>query len=173
MLFPNIKSAEQFLRQYVEPQLAHPLCSHPHLGLLQYGEIFSPLKAQLSIEWLNRFDELEHYALDTLFELAVQFGDREKLNEIILTHCFDLLYKCPVQTDYETLKQRRQFWFVRAFYFLSQEVAKPYFYWLQADRNSLLLLERHSSRVSRSDHTYWPRLTSHKIESILEAFFDK
>lgn len=171
LLFPNNESIEQFLRSYVEPQLANFQCSHPRVDMLKYDEIFTPLRAKLSIEWLERFDELSFSALDTLFDLATQFGDRNVLNDIIRTRCSDYLSKSPEQTDDENIKQRRKFWFVRAFYFLDVEVAKPYFDWLKSDRDSLLLFEGHSSRMNRDSSSYWPNLTSTKIESILVAFF--
>lgn len=171
LLFPNVESSEQFLRQYVEPQLTESQCSHPKVELLQYDEIFSPLKAKLSIEWLERFDELNFYALDTLFDLAAQYGDRNKLNNIILMRCLDSLSNWPELTTNEKLEKRRNFWFIRAFYFLDLEVAKPYFDWLKVDKNSLLLFNERSSRMSRSSQSYWPNLTATKIESILNAFF--
>ncbi|WIH25361.1 hypothetical protein [Photobacterium damselae] len=171
LLFPNNESIEQFLRSYVEPQLANSQCSHPRVDMLKYDEIFTPLRAKLSIEWLERFDELGFFALDTLFDLATQFGDRNILNDIIRTRCSDYLSKFPEQTDDENIEQRRKFWFVRAFYFLDVEVAKPYFDWLKSDRDSLLLFEGHSSRMNRDSSSYWPNLTSTKIESILVAFF--
>ncbi|WP_287234725.1 hypothetical protein [Vibrio sp.] len=171
LLFPNNESIEQFLRSYVEPQLADTQCSHPRVEMLKYDEIFSPLKAKLSIEWLERFDELDFSALDTLFDLAVQFGDESKLNEIILMRCSNFLSKFPEQTDDENIEQRRKFWFIRAFYFLDLEVAEPYFDWLKSDSNSLLLFEGRSSRMNRDSSSYWPNLTSTKIELILVTFF--
>ncbi|NAX45740.1 hypothetical protein CAG70_01825 [Photobacterium halotolerans] len=171
LLFPNNETIEQFLRSYVEPQLADSQYSHQRVELLKYDEIFTPLQAKLSIEWLERFDELDFTALDTLFDLATQFGDGNILNEIILTRCSDFLSKFPEQTDDEKVEQRRKFWFVRAFYFLDLKVAKPYFDWLKSDRDSLLLFEGCSSRMSRGRSSYWPNLTSTKIESILVAFF--
>jgi cytidylate kinase len=173
LLFSSIEATEQFLRQYIEPQLAESRCSHPRVELLQYDEIFSPLKAKLSIEWLEHFDELNFYTLDTLFELAAQYGDRNKLNKIILMRCLDLLFNWPELTTDEKLEKRRNFWFVRAFYFLDLEVAKTYFDWLKVDKNSLLLFNERSSRISRSSQSYWPNLTPTKIESILKAFFNQ
>lgn len=173
LLFPNNETTEQFLRSYVEPQLADSLCSHPKIEMLKYDDVFSPLKANLSIEWLENFDELGFSALDTLFELAAQFGDGNKLNEIILTRCSNLLSKFPELTDDEKVEERRKFWFVRAFYYLDLEVAKPYFEWLKSDKDSLLLFEGRSSRMSRDSSSYWPNLTSNKIESILVAFFNQ
>jgi cytidylate kinase len=173
LIFPNIESTEQFLRQYIEPQLAQPKCAYPEVYLLKIEEIFSPLLATLSIEWLSRFDELEYYALDELFEMATKNGDREELNKIIIGRCSLLLLDPPEPTNDEKLEQRRKFWFGRAFYFLSLEEAAPYWNWLKLDRNSVFFLNERSSRMSRNGHQYWPELTSRKIEAILYAFFDK
>lgn len=173
LLFPDIKSAEKFLLEYVEPQLAQNKCAHPEVGLLEYDEIFSPLQAKLPIEWLEHFDKLEPSALNTLFELASQYGDRERLNSLIELRCGQFLFGQSEPNNDEHLEQRRKFWFVRAFYFLSLEQAEPYWSWLTDDKNSILLLNERSSRMNRSDHPYWPALTSHKVYAILQAFFEQ
>lgn len=173
LIFPNLESAEQFLREYIEPQLAVHDCVHPEVSLLKYEEIFSPLRAKLSIEWLGRFRNLAISPLDTLFEITAQYGDREELNEIILTRCSEFLSKWPDPTDDVKLEEIRKFWFVRAFYFLNLKEAEPYWDWLKSDRNSLLVLNERSGRMNRGDYPYWSSLTSHKVAAILEAFFDK
>ncbi len=173
LLFPDQQKAELFLRNYLEPQLANAECKHPRVELLQYDGAFSSLRRDLSIDWLERFQELEYHAMDTLFELAARFGDRERLNRLILTRSSDMLTKWPSPKDDEIFEQRRKFWFVRAFYFLSQEVACPYFDWLKPDRNSVLLFEHRSGRMNRGEHDPWPWLSALKIELIMNAFFDK
>jgi tRNA A37 threonylcarbamoyladenosine biosynthesis protein TsaE len=173
LIFPDVKSAEKFLLDYVEPQLVQNKCAHPEVGLLEYDEIFSPLQAKLPIEWLERFDKLEPFALNTLFELTAQYGDRERLNSIIELRCGQFLFGQSEPNKDEHLEQRRKFWFVRAFYFLSLEQAEPYWNWLTGDKNSILLLNERSSRMNRSDHPYWPVLTSHKVSAILQAFFEQ
>jgi hypothetical protein len=143
------------------------------VGLLEYDEIFSPLQAKLPIEWLERFDKLEPSALNTLFELTAQYGDRERLNSIIELRCRQFLFGQSELNKDEHLEQRRKFWFVRAFYFLRLEQAEPYWNWLTDDKNSILLLNERSSRMNRSDHPYWPALTSDKVGAIINEFFDQ
>lgn len=173
LLFPNTESAELFLRQYIEPQLAQPECANPQVDLLQFDEIFSPLLAELPIEWLARFDDLKPYTLGVLFELAAQHGNSEELNRIIFVHCSKLLSEWPEPTDDKNLEQRRKFWFLRSFYFLNLKEAEPFWNWLKSDKDAVLLLEKRSGRMNRDDHPYWPRLTSNKVEAILQAFFGK
>lgn len=173
LIFPDLKYSEQFLRQYLEPQLANPKCKHVKIHLLESDEIFSPLRAKLSIEWLHRFIDIEHNTLNSLFELAAAYGKREELNEIIQVRCSEFLSKGSTATDDETFEQRCKFWFVRAFYFLNLDIAQPYFDWLKSDKNSVLLLNKHSERINRSGYLDWPELTSSKVEVVLGAFFDK
>lgn len=173
LLFPDVKSAEKFLIEYVEPQLAQNKCAHPEVGLLEYDEIFSPLQAKLPIEWLERFDKIKPCALNTLFELAAQYGDRERLNSLIELRCGQFLFGHSEPNNDEHLEQRRKFWFVRAFYFLNLEQAEPYWSWLTDDKNSIFLLNERSSQMNRSDHPYWPALTPHKVKAILYAFFEQ
>ncbi|MFP3700893.1 hypothetical protein SB758_36050, partial [Burkholderia sp. SIMBA_013] len=43
LIFADPSSAERYLRQYLEPQLAQKGCSHPNVWLLHGDEIFSHL----------------------------------------------------------------------------------------------------------------------------------
>lgn len=172
LIFPDGASSERFLRQYVEPQLQMKKCAHPQIWWLQSEEIFSPVRAALSIEWLGRFRGLALGPLATLFDITVQYGSREELNEIIKMRCAEYLFFWPDPTDDEDLEKRRAFWFVRAWYFLD----KPFdACWdsLKADKKTALVLHGHSSRMTRSDHPSWPKLTSAKVEAIVDAFISK
>jgi hypothetical protein len=173
LIFPTVKSAEKFLRQYLEPQLADPKCSFAEVDLLESNVIFSSLRAELSVEWLSRFYELEPYALNNIFEIAVQYSEQEKINELILSRCTQLLSEKFSPEKKESLEQRRKFWFSRAFYFLSLEESKPFWKYIQADKNSIFFFNERSTQMGRSDHSYWPVITSDKVGAILEAFFDK
>lgn len=172
IIFPDTTSAEVFLRQYLEPQVANPLCPYPEVDLLNYDDAFIHARSKLAIEWLGRFNDIEYHAINSLFDIAVEFNKREELNEIILARCSELLSNLDITKD-EKYEQRRTFWFIRAFYFLSMEVAKPYFDWLKSDKKAIFLFEGRSGRMNRAEHAHWPRLTSSKIEEILMAFFDE
>ncbi|MES9898555.1 MAG: hypothetical protein ABW148_05980 [Sedimenticola sp.] len=172
LVFTDAASAENFLRQYLEPQLAQSECNHPELWLLRNDEVFSHLRSALSIEWLRRFPELAFYPLDTLFEIAAQYGDRDDLKEIIAERCEELMSDWPNLTENEGIKQKRTFWLVRAWYFLDG-APEAYWDWLKADRNTVLVLYERSGQISRGDHTYWPKFTSSKVEAILDGFIDK
>lgn len=172
LIFPDTASAENFLRQYVEPQLAPSGCIHPELWLLSGEEVFSHSRAALSIEWLRRFCGLALGPLDTLFEIAAQYGNRDELKEVISGRCAEFMSDWPHPTGSEDIEQKRTFWFVRAWYFLN-DAPETYWDWLKADQDTALLLYERSGRMSRSDHSYWPRLTSGKVEAILDAFIDK
>lgn len=170
-LFPDLGSAERFLREYIEPQLAQSGYMTADVWLLQRDEAFSHLRPTLSIEWLARFPELAILPLDSLFEIAAQYGNRYELNEIIILRCEELMSKWPILTGDEEIEQRRTFWLVRAFYFLT-DIHEKYWSWLRNDKNTVFILYELSGRINRSDRQYWPVLTSNKIEAILEAFID-
>ena len=173
LIFPNVATAEKFIRQYLEPQLADPKCAHPEVGLLKYDVIFNPLRTVLSIEWLTRFNLLENFALNELFEIAAQYGEREKLNKIIKTRCSQLLLEAPDSDNMEKHQNSCKFWFIRAFYFLDFNDSAPYWSWLKTDKNSVLLFNSRAGRMNRGDQPHWPILTANKIETILDAYIDK
>lgn len=170
LIFPDIASIEDFIRQYLEPQLAVTECIHLELDLLRTDETFSPLRSRLSIEWLQRFDELALMHLATLFQIAAQYGDRKALQAIIAQRCSEFIAQWPEPTDSQEVEQKRTFWFIRSWYFLNDAPA-IYWNWLKADKNTALALYHRSEEFDGSG--YWPQLTSTKVEAILEAFIDK
>ncbi len=169
LIFPDIASAEDFLRRYVEPQLAMQGCANPEIWWLQHEEAFSPFRSKLSIEWLGRSRGLGLGSLDTLFEIAAQYGSREELKEIIASRCAEFVFFWPNATGNEDIEQKRAFWFLRAFYFLGNAPA-VYWDWLKADKDTVLMFHERSGRLNRSDHPAWPVLTSEKVAAILSAF---
>lgn len=171
LIFPDSESAEKYLRQYVEPQLAQP-CPHPEIWLLSGEEVFSQSRAKLSIEWLRRFTDLSLNSVDSLFEIAAQYGDREDLKEIIAERCSEMMSGWPNPTGDEDFERKRIFWLVREFYFL-ENITETYWTWLKSDKDNLLHFYERSGRMSRSEHRAWPELTSIKIEAILDAFIEQ
>lgn len=171
LIFPDTKSAEQYLRQYVEPQLAQP-CAHSDVWLLGGEEIFRDLRAKLSIEWLQLFCDLSFGALDTLFEIAAEYGDRDNLKEIIKERCSSIMSNWPNPTEYEDIEHKRTFWLVRDFYFL-ENITGTSWQWLKSNKDNLIHFYESSGRMGRSEHHAWPALSSIKVEAILDAFFEQ
>ncbi|GFM55804.1 hypothetical protein PSCICF_19820 [Pseudomonas cichorii] len=172
LIFADSSSAERYLRLYLEPQLAQRGCSHPDIWLLSGDEIFSHLRAELSIEWLARFSELEIGTLEALFEIAAQFGDRGDLQKIIAERCENIMSDWPTPTDDEYIERKRIFWLVRAFYFI-KDTCGTYWGWLKSDRNTVFSLNVRSGRFNHGENSYWPILTANKVEAVLDAFIDK
>ena len=171
-IFSSSSSTEYFLRQYVEPQLAYSGCVHPEVWLLDNEKVSSHLRATLSIEWLERFRELELGSLNKLFRVAAQYGNRDDLKEIIAERCTELMLCWPNLVESEDIEQKRTFWLVRAFYFLD-DAPEAYWDWLKADKDTVLILDGLSGRINPGTHSYWPTLTSSKVEAILDAFIDR
>ena len=171
-IFTKSTSAESFLRDYVEPQLAHSGCMHPEVWLLSGEEVFSHLRTRLSIEWLRRFPVLKPAPLNSLFEIAAQHGSRDELKQLIAERCARVMSDNPTRTDNEDFEQRRTFWLIRAWYFLS-DVPETYWDWLKADKDTALILYEQSGQMNHQEHPYWPKLTSSKVAAILDAFINK
>ena len=172
LIFPDKISAENFLRQYVEPQLSFTGCENAQVWLLQRNEAFQHLRAELSIEWLKRFPKLPIGILDTLFETAAQYGDINELRKIIACNCLEFISCYPTPTDLEYIEERRKFWLLRGFYFLSS-TPEIYSRWLKSDKDIIRLFCNRSGKINIHDYTYWPKLTSIKIEIILDAYINK
>ncbi len=173
LVFPDIESAKKFLILYLEPQLANGNCKHPEIGLLKYDEVFASLRGELAIDWLSHFEKLDIYALDELFDIAAQYSERSKLDNVIRTRCHALLSQLPEMKSDEKHLNQCKFWFIRAFYFLTLEEAEPYLDWLKSDKQSIFLLESRSGSFNRGEHPYWPKPNSQMVEAIFIAFYDK
>lgn len=172
LIFPDQTSAEDFLRQYIEPQLAQSGCAHPEVELLRNDDAFSHLRATLSLEWLKRFHELALGPLDMLFETAASNCNRADLQELIAERCTDFMSAWPNRTENEDFERQRTFWLVRAGFFLD-DVPQTYWNWLKSDKDTVLLLYERAGRMYSGGHSYWPRLTSSKVEAILDAFIEQ
>ena len=90
-LFSNPADAENFLRKYIEPQLACMECKSAQVNWLADDETFKFLQTTLPLEWLEGFPHMDYSAKKELLKLAIQFGDREKLKEIVQQYCEKLL----------------------------------------------------------------------------------
>jgi len=171
LIFGDIAKAEQFLREYLEPQLLKQECSNAEVGLLKYDQVFAPLRSTLSIDWLARLGNINYQALSELFDLAARYGDREEVANIIRIRCSQFLSPTLQLARDKDFDVKRNFWFIRAFYFLNLEEAQPYWNEIKSDRNTIFMFDSHSSRWNRGDYEHWPSLNAAKIEAILDAFF--
>lgn len=168
-LFSNPADAENFLRKYIEPQLACMECKSSQVNWLADDETFKFLQTTLPLEWLEDFPDMNFSAQKELLKLAIQFGDREKLKEIVKRYCENLLNINPTLEE-EDIKSKRNFWFAHAFYLLDENYE---IFWqeLIKDVNSIFILEEHFG--SFGDYTKWIMLSPVKIELILNAFIEK
>jgi hypothetical protein len=171
LIFPDTNKAVQFLREYLEPQLLNQECSNAEVELLKYDHVFAPLRSTLSIEWLTKLNELNYSSLTSLFSIAVQYANGEEVAKIVNVRCSQFLSPSVQLTSDKDFDEKRKFWFLSAFYFLSLDEAQPYWNEIKADKNTIFMFIRHSSRWNRGDYANWPSLNSAKIEAILNAFF--
>lgn len=167
-IFASIDDLEVFIRRFVEPQLAQGTQGHTNSDWLGYKDEFKPLRPKLSLEWLKRFCALPNYSLDNLFNIAVSFAERGALISLIEERCAEFLLFWPDDTGDEELEQRRNFWFLRALYFLP-DIRRPYFDWLADDKNTVLALYEISGRGNRKSQD-WPRFSSKMVEALLGTF---
>lgn len=171
LVFPDSISAESFLLQYLEPQLAVPGCNCHDLQLLS-EDVFSCFRPSLSIEWLKRFPGLALPSLDRLFEIAVQYGNQDHLKDVIAAHCDVFISDLPYITEDKDIESKRLFWFIRAFCFLD-DVPEACWRWLQIDKDTLLVFSEIYGQMHRDRYCCWPKLLSGKVGAILNAFIGK
>lgn len=167
-LFPNEKSKEDFLRQYIEPQFNIADCKRIDLTLLEYDDIFTSLRGKLSLEWLKKYS-LHHNSHNILFDLVAKYGDVDELKNIILDHIPPLKTEDSFSLS-SVLSEGQNFWLLRAFYFLEDNAAEYIFNILKADENLIFELDDSPGSVQNGG---WPKLSAAKIEIVLNEFVEK
>ncbi len=171
LIFKTPQQVENFLRNYIEPQLTDSSCQHPQVSWLRDEKYFQPFREILSLEWLVRFPNIFGYAQKELFEQAIEFDtNREQLKDLITNRCQTLLNNYPEKTNDEQLENSRNFWFIHAFYLLETGY-EPYWQWLAQDKDTIFILDEHIG--SFGDYREWLTLSAEKIEAVLNAFIDK
>lgn len=171
IIFAEAGAPEAFLRQFVEPQLNNPSCTNPDVWLLLSDDAFCELKPKLSMEWLAKFDNLNSSTLDTIFDIAAEYGDRSLLIDIIRKRTSDLVCKLEELPDDSDVICKSKFWFVRAFYFIDC-ISYQQWHWLQADPDSIFSLCNRSNRYSHRSHG-WPNFTALKTKAVLDAYVER
>ena len=172
LLFPDVTSKENYLKEYVELQLDKFKCEHPEVEVLRDDEIFSDFKANLPLEWLNKYSGLSYYALDILFDLAVHYGDKEQLKDLILIRCDEWLGRIESPHIDKPEEKIIQFWFLRAFYFLNLCDSQKFFYFLTQKKSSIFFFEGISSSLNSGSRDTFPSLSSDKIYLLLDRFIE-
>lgn len=169
LLFPDKTSAESFLRAYIEPQLVDSQCEHPRVSWLNYDDVFKPFQATLPLEWLQRFDDMPEYAYTQLFQQAALHGDLVKLKSLIAQKCADFAEKYPHKTEDTQFEQKREFWYLQAFYCLEAGY-EVYWEWLRQNNDLIFKLDDDIGYVNNKPYIV---LSAEKIELMLNAFINK
>ncbi len=166
-LFKSEADREQFLRGFIEKQLADG--RHSDVGWLDYRPAFHRFRSALPLEWLNRFPKMKYESMDCLFDICAIHADRAALCDLIKRRSAEAWdFIGPFQPG----RDPRMFWFLRHFYFI--EGGSPeYWHWLATDPNTIFALEHNPGRRLDGEETGWPALTAPKVGQVLVAFVEK
>ncbi|SFK22934.1 hypothetical protein [Celeribacter neptunius] len=154
---------EAYARAYIEPSL-EAMNGWPDPHILQREPALHHLRATLPLEWLRRFPELSIRTLETLFDMAAGFGDRDGLLELIRERCMALDEGMLPHKD----EKQRQFWFMRNFWF-ADEIDSSVWAYMTRDPDIVFWLERRRESGREGDEI-WSVLSAPKIERILLAY---
>ncbi len=155
--------SEAYARAYLEPSLEGSK-GFSDLHILHREPALNHLRATLPLEWLRRFADLPIQTLETLFDMAARFGDRDALLELIRDRCVSL--------DEGNLPHRheeqRPFWFLRDFWF-ADDINPEVWAYMTRDPNLVFWLERRRDRGREGDEI-WLTLSAEKLERIQLAY---
>ena len=154
---------DAYARSYLEPALvaASAFCD---LHFLQREPAFNHLRATLPLEWLERFPELPIQTLESLFDMAANFGHREALLSLIRDRCVrldegNLPHRC---------EEQRPFWFLRDFWF-AHDIDPEVSTYMTRNPDLIFWFEGRRDR-GRDQDGIWSVLAAEKIERIQLAY---
>lgn len=171
LLFADDGDAEDFARTYIEPGLAGPRDAHTHSWWLANRRFLAPLRAKLSLEWLQTYPEMPLQGLEELFNTAAATVDRAALLDLIARRIAALENSHPEGTDEEIAEraQRLQFWRLRQFFFDASD--NDGWEHLREDPEVIFALDHRAGSFADSLKG-WPDLTANKVFKILDTYVD-
>ena len=168
-LFTSTEEVENFLRNYIEPQLSGG-AEHTNVGWLEYKDPFQTYGEAFAFEWLHRFPVAPVDAQNTLFRIAARSKERRpELNDLIKLRAAQHLFMLPVEFNTDTFFGLRKFWLMRHFYFI-EEMHLEVFKVLSREKNSVFAFDNISGPLEHREKQDWPTLTAQKIYAILDAY---
>jgi len=166
----NKIKVELYCRDYIEPQLSYTTYGHPDIYNFCRGDVFRDVAPHLALEWLEKYPDMVKHALDSIFNTAAKYCNRELVDKLISKKCLEVFdTPGPEQPD-QNQEELRTFWSIRACYFLN-EAEGVHWDWISSNKEYLLLFNKNSSRFHIQDDASWPRLSAKKIEAIINAYF--
>ncbi|WP_213544074.1 hypothetical protein [Vannielia litorea] len=159
----SLEESEAYARAYLEPSLeaASGFCD---LHILHREPVLNHLRATLPLEWLQRFSELPIQTLESLFDMAASFGDRDALLALVRDRCVALNEGVLPHR----LEEQRQFWFMRDFWF-GEDINPEVWAYMARNPDLVFWLERRRDR-GREGEGIWSTLSATKIERIQLAY---
>lgn len=172
VLFKPQGSAERFIRNHIERQLAATGDAPVDIYWLDQKTAFQALRKTLPLEWLERFPQMPLWAVHSLFNSAVKFGSREELFALIDRRLGDPVVDTGHDTAEDQLsRSRMKFWQVNAFLYNTPGGENA---WneLKTDPQTIFALEHRLGRLFSQDGDAQPPLTGEQIFKILDAYVD-
>ena len=170
-LFRTEGDVNDFAQEYLGVQLETGGCKRAKMRWLQTKPEFAHLLEELPLKWLSRYPEASLEALDVLFELAVENGDRARVVALISQRATEYCHEQSNQTQQQDVDARHSFWMARRLFFVqdgADEVSK----WLSSNPNTIFVLSDRNDEMNRSGNRKWPDLSAESIHLILDAFID-
>lgn len=170
-LFTQTRSAESFIRDFIEPQLSmtdDAVVSNIHW--LDHKSAFQDLRATLPTEWLERFPSMPLDAARSLFSVAAKYADRDALLDLIARRLADPVSDTGQDTpEDKRARARKRFWQVNAFLYQA-EGGEAAWNEIKEDPKTIFALKHRIGRYDVSSDDDRPQVTSAMLYSILDAY---
>ncbi len=170
-IFNNERDVETFAKEFIEPNILNSSEGPHNLHWLESKSAFEPLSAKLSSEWLDQDHLVSPQKINELFDMCARCSDQNWLTSLIKKRCKELTSNINHQENEES-KSRKEFWFLRHFFFLDQDENGI---WddVLSKREGIFSIASRSDRFERYSSAGWPNLNSEKIYAIFDAYIEK
>lgn len=172
-LFDNIYSFEDYIREYIEPQLKSPI-KDVDFNILYDAEGKLPsIMETLSIEWFSSLyiKNLTSNSLNNLFQICISYEkNTPKIKDIIKQQCINYQNIWEFGPPNLDTLAKRKFWFIREFLLIDELD----FVWNELKVEPYTVLElRTMKEFYFRDNSSWIIYDACKVYKILDAFILK
>lgn len=150
IVFSTEASLEKFLKDFFEPSLEAGLETVRNLHNIQNYGSNSKVIGRIAIEWLTRFSSLNKTTLKELLQVAISYGDRQQLLDLV---------KIKIAENNWIDKNQQALWLGVAFLLDLKNYEETISEFVASDQNNINLL-REFIFLERNKDTFWPSLNA-------------
>lgn len=169
-VFLDQAAVDQFIAAYIEPALVSTEETPTNVAWLKRKARFRGFLRTQPLDWLERYPLMPQHAMETLFEMAAEHGDRARLLALIDARFADPVADSGKNTQQDQSAARRhRFWALQCFFFETPSLSRAWSE-LRLDPAVVLDIQDRIGWFGAKENAYQLPLSPEAIFRILDTF---